>query len=65
MITPTVARHLTPEQFVEREHLHRSRSAARSVARATRARLAADLVRIERWAHGGELWTSSSDRVAH
>ena len=65
MMTPTVSRQLTPEQFVEREHLHRVRYAALASARAKRARLAADLLRFERWAAGGELWTSSSDHPVH
>ncbi|GEM_PF-6535602 len=59
-----VAPHLTPEQIVEREHLYGVRSVRRASVRATRARLAADLVRLGRWERGGELWTSSSEQLA-
>ncbi len=63
-MTGTAATPLTAEQYLAREHLDRVRSASRLTARLTRARLTADLVRLERWAQGGEVWTSTSERPA-
>ena len=63
-MTGTDATPLTAEQYLAREHLNRVRSAARVTARCARARLAADLIRLERWAQGGEVWTSTSERPA-
>ena len=64
LMTDLAPRRLTTDQLVRREHLHRARSTGRASARAARAMLAADLVRLDRWAQGHEVWTSCSQSPA-
>jgi hypothetical protein len=64
LMTDLAPGRLTTDQLVRREHLHRVRSTGRASARAARAMLAADLVRLDRWAQSHEVWTSRSQSPA-